>query len=1042
MKFLIRNIKHLHENYQNPMIKKILNQITSTRAAGVYLLLFAFSIGAATFIENDFGTSSAQSLIFRSTWFEILLFLFAVTILVNIWRFRLIKQKKWSSLSFHLAIIIILIGAAITRYFGTEGMMHIREGQTSNIYLSADNYLKFKVLQNGKTYSFDEKVYFSSKGNNSFHNSYQIGKNLIDINLDKFIPNPKEMATPDPNGVPMIKVVIAGNGGREEYFVKQGDKAQINGVNFNFSDIPSANAFNVILNGDSLQFSTDSPVNQMVMATQQASSFEPGGIHTLMLRSLYTVGMSNFVIGEFIPKGTVAILSDNPKIKNESLVGLEISVNINGQTQKTMLTGQRGDEGQQKNLDFGDVKIALSYGAKIEKLPFSLTCNDFILEKYPGTENPSSYASEVTLIDPQNSINRDQRIYMNNILDYGGYKFFQSSFDQDELGTYLSVNHDFWGSLISYLGYAILTIGLIMSFFDKKGRFSFLVKRMGELQKTALFGGLILLSSSFQNTVFGNPAISKEHAAAFGKLAIQDHNGRVKPMNTFTGEILRKIARKENLLDQNSDQLILAMILNPAEWERAKIIQVPTHPQVQALLGTNEKMLSYANFFSPEGQYLLQESVRSAQTMIPKDQGTFEKAIIKLDEKVNIVNMIFSGSLFKIFPQIVDPTNTWITPEELMHDHGQFPVNSEAKTLFQNYIQALSDGTNTGNFKNADFALEQISRYQNLHGAVIMPSGTKLKAELLLNKLNVFNRLRNYYALLCLLITGIFLFVTIKKKGKKATYTKYAFYAMATGFAFHTIGLGLRWYISGRAPWSNGYESMIYIGWTTMLAGTLFSKKSLGGLAATATLAATILLVASMSWLDPEITPLVPVLKSYWLTIHVSLEAGSYGFLMLGAVIGMLNLLLMIFINDKNKENITRSIKELTTISEITLLAGLTMVSIGTYLGGVWANESWGRYWGWDAKETWALVTILVYAFILHMRFIPKLQSIYAFNFASLFGFATVIMTYFGVNYYLSGLHSYAAGDPVPIPPSVYYTALILSILSGTAYYKYKKTMA
>ena len=264
---------------------------------------------------------------------------------------------------------------------------------------------------------------------------------------------------------------------------------------------------------------------------------------------------------------------------------------------------------------------------------------------------------------------------------------------------------------------------------------------------------------------------------------------------------------------------------------------------------------------------------------------------------------------------------------------------------------------------------------------------------------------------------------------------------MALGFVFHTIGLGLRWYISGRAPWSNGYESMIYIAWTTMLAGTLFSRKSLGGLAATATLAATILLVASMSWLDPEITPLVPVLKSYWLTIHVSLEAGSYGFLMLGAVIGMLNLLLMIFINDNNKSNIVQSIKELSIISEITLLGGLAMISIGTYLGGVWANESWGRYWGWDAKETWALVTILVYAFILHMRFIPKLQSVYIFNFASLFGFATVIMTYFGVNYYLSGLHSYAAGDPVPIPPVVYYTVIVLALLSGLAYRKYKKKM-
>jgi cytochrome c-type biogenesis protein CcsB len=265
---------------------------------------------------------------------------------------------------------------------------------------------------------------------------------------------------------------------------------------------------------------------------------------------------------------------------------------------------------------------------------------------------------------------------------------------------------------------------------------------------------------------------------------------------------------------------------------------------------------------------------------------------------------------------------------------------------------------------------------------------------------------------------------------------------MAAGFFFHTLGIGLRWYVSERAPWSNGYESMIYIGWTTMLAGTLFSRKSLGGLAATATLAATVLLVASMSWLDPEITPLVPVLKSYWLTIHVSLEAGSYGFLLLGAVLGILNLCLMLFMNPNNRTQILRAIKELSIISEITLLGGLTMVSIGTYLGGVWANESWGRYWGWDAKETWALVTILVYSFILHMRFIPKLQGIFAYNFASLFGFATVIMTYLGVNYYLSGLHSYAAGDPVPIPAEVYITTILLILLSVFAYRNFKKQQA
>lgn len=550
----------------------------------------------------------------------------------------------------------------------------------------------------------------------------------------------------------------------------------------------------------------------------------------------------------------------------------------------------------------------------------------------------------------------------------------------------------------------------------------------------------LLHITAFSQT--GSITIDKDHASNFGKLIVQDHRGRCKPVNTMCNEVMRKIAKKESLYGMNAEQILLSMMNNPVEWEKKPIIQVPMHPQIQSILGTNEPMLSYISFFNQDGQYKFKEQIRNAQTMNPKDQGTFEKSIIKLDEKVNIVNMIFSGKMLRLFPKPNDATNTWISPADLVNPEQPMPQMDDVKDVFLNYLQALNTASNTNNFAQANAILNQLNNYQKINGAAVYPSDSKITAELILNKLDFFGRLRNYYGILSLCILGVFLFVILKQSTKRAQYTKYAFWAMAAGFVFHTIGLALRWYVSGRAPWSNGYESMIYIGWTTMLAGTLFSRKSLGGLAATATLAATILLVAGMSWLDPEITPLVPVLKSYWLTIHVSLEAGSYGFLMLGAVIGMLNLLLMSLINEKNKSHITKAINELTIISEITLLGGLFMVSVGTYLGGVWANESWGRYWGWDAKETWALVTILVYAFILHMRFIPGLQSVFAFNFASLFGFATVIMTYFGVNYYLSGLHSYAAGDPVPIPPQVYYTTICLTILSIVAYWSYKKKMA
>lgn len=1017
------------------IVKKVFDKITSTRAAGIYILLFAIAIGLATFIENDFGTSTAQKLIFKSKWFEILLILFSLSILANIYRYNLIKQKKWASVLFHVSIIVILIGSAITRYTGFEGMIHIREGNTSNQYLTSENYLKFKITYQGKNYSFNEPLEVATLGSNNFEKSYQIGNKLIGVKLEEVLPNPVEKVVASTDGKPLIKIVFGSQNGREEFFVSEGSQQIINGLNFNFSDKLVPGSFNVMLLNDSLVFSADQPVSQTVMATQQKSDLVPNAVHPLRLRSLYQVGNWSFVVGEYIEKGEVKLESGNKKLNSESMVGLRISLKDNSKAQSNLVFGRTGEIGQPTIFESDDLKSEVSYGSRIDTLPFYLTCRDFILEKYPGTENPSSYASEVTLTDKKDNINRDQRIYMNHILQYKGYRFFQSSFDQDELGTYLSVNHDFWGTWISYLGYALLTIGMILNFFDKKSRFSELLKKLNSTSAKVIAVislSLIAFSSSAQQ-------VSPEHAEAFGKLLVQDMNGRIKPMNSLSNEIIRKLSRNETFNGQSADQVILLMILDPERMSNAEIIQIPDQPQIRTLLKTEKRMLSYNSFFGEDGGYLLSDAVKAAQNMMPKDQGTFEKALIKIDEKVNIVNMVFSGSLFRWFPQVGNQAAPWQTPADLMHDYETQKAVSPVGNMFFTYVNSVNEGIVNGSFAAADKNLNEIVSFQNRNGGVIIPSEAKIKSELLLNKIDAFNRLKGFYGILSLIFTGLFLVATIKKSKNIPKWTRWAYWAVFVGFIFHTLGLGLRWYISGRAPWSNGYESMIYIGWTTVLGGLLISRKSLGGLAATATLAATIMFVASMSWLDPEITPLVPVLKSYWLTIHVSLEAGSYGFLLLGAVIGILNLVLMIFLKEENRTNIQRTIKELTIISEITLTTGLVMVSVGTYLGGVWANESWGRYWGWDAKETWALVTILVYAFILHMRLIPKIRGIFAFNFASLFGFGTVIMTYLGVNYYLSGLHSYAAGDPVPVPPSVYYTILVLSILSILAYIKYKK---
>jgi cytochrome c-type biogenesis protein CcsB len=1030
------------------ILKKIIDKLFSTTAGGVYMLLIAIAIGAATFIENDFGTSSAQQVVFKTRWFELLLLFFGISLVLNIFRFRMIRQQKWTLFVFHISMIVILLGAGVTRYVGYEGMMGIREGSSSNVFLSSETYLQFEFLSEGKRFAFSEPVLFSTLGDNHFEQSYLIAGKELKCQVKRFLPNPAETMTDDDNGVPMLKVVIAGMNGREEYLVKYRDKVNIYGTLFNFGNPEEAGAFNIKYERDSLYFMAPTAFTQMVMATRQQDTLPPGAYHPLMLRSMYASGSQRFVFGAFSPHAVARIESTAEKMTSTSSGGVDMVVSYGGEEKSLFLTGRQGAEGRPGIATFGNSSLAVSYGAKKIQLPFAIRLNDFIMERYPGTDNASSYASEVTLLDSRNNLERNQRIYMNNILNYGGYRFFQSSFDQDELGTYLSVNHDAWGTWISYIGYALLTLGMVMTFFNKNSRFLQLAENLRKMRQSQQIWAALLMTAAMAAATPAvaetqvPPAVDKEHATLFGKeVLIQDHRGRLKPMNTYTGEIMRKLQRKESYEGLSSDQIILSMAANPKDWYHVPLIKTGKHEQIRNLLGISGEMATYADFFESGGEYKLREYVRDAYNVPQRDRGVFEKELLKVDEKVNIASMVFSGRFMNVFPVPGDTTHSWMSaPDAAQQQYGEgMPGSGIMQQFYPSYMAALKSAIQQGNWELPGRMVTELSIFQQKYGGEVLISPAKVDAELLLNRLDAFNRLGRWYGLLALVFLALMFIEVFKPGWKLGKVGKVAYGLMLFCFLMHLTGLGLRWYVSGRAPWSNGYESMIYIAFTTVLAGLIFARKTFGGLAATSVLAATILMVAAMNWMDPEITPLVPVLKSYWLMIHVSLEAGSYGFLVLGAIIGMLNLIFMIFASEKNGQRVYRMVQEMTWISEMTLIGGLVMLSVGTYLGGVWANESWGRYWGWDAKETWALVSILVYSFILHMRFIPPLRGLYAFNVATLFGWASVAMTYFGVNYYLSGLHSYAAGDPVPIPPSVYWTVLFLVTVSLLAWWRYRQ---
>ena len=460
---------------------------------------------------------------------------------------------------------------------------------------------------------------------------------------------------------------------------------------------------------------------------------------------------------------------------------------------------------------------------------------------------------------------------------------------------------------------------------------------------------------------------------------------------------------------------------------------------MQNIIGISDKYASFLDFFDGNGKYKLQQFDEVAFRKKQSEQNSFDKEIIKVDERINIFQMALTGNMLKIFPQQGSANNKWISYDDIAakqplsgvvtvmnQDLNLDPLNYN--TFMTDYLKSVS----TGNYSRADKLLGYITSLQrNSDNGGYLASEKKINTEILYNKLQIFIVLRNVYSILSVVLLFLaFIDNLYVKKNKIITWSlNISIIALGLAFLYHTFGMIMRWYLTGHAPWSNGYESLILIAWGGLLAGFSFARYSKITLAATALLAFFTLMTASHSSYDPQLTNLQPVLKSYWLIIHVATLTISYGFLGLGFILGLMNLFIILLKTVKNNKRLDLIVTELTYINEMNLIIGLILATVGTFLGGVWANESWGRYWGWDAKETWALVIVLAYTITLHLRFIPRLRSAYVFSIASVASFGSVIMTFIGVNYYLSkGLHSYAAGD-TPVFP-VWAWILILSIIA------------
>jgi cytochrome c-type biogenesis protein CcsB len=1027
------------------MIKKYINFLFSMRFTAILFVVFGISIAVATFIENDYGTASARAVVYNAFWFELVLFLGMINMIVNIFRAKLYQKKKLPSFIFHLAFVVIILGAGITRFIGFEGVMSIREGASSNTIISDKTYIEISLKDGENSIIQRDAVTFSPLKKGNYHTSLSTSGEPVEIKLKEFIPDADESVQPageGETGVPMIELVVTGERGRQTVILREGEEIQVKSEWISFNGSSHKNGVRISnINGQAM---VQAPFDftAMSMADRSNTSFKADSIHPILPMHLYNFNELIVVPRTFLEQGVVKPQKVEKAEKNQFFDALVFEIRHGGETNETVVWGKKGMIGEYKHSEIDGLDLSISYGAMAVNIPFSLRLEDFFLERYPGSNSPSWFESKVTLFDPEKNLVEPRRIFMNNVLIYKGYRFYQSSYETDEKGTILSVNKDFWGTWVSYLGYILMGLGMVLSLFNPNSRFSYLSKQITIIRASrrslvAILTGLFILINPVQSQSASLPKfISPEHAHSFGELLVQDHNGRIEPISTLSSEILRKVSRKTSFNGLSPDQVFLGMLQDPAYWQTVPMIKV-SNDQLSRELNLTSRYASYHNFINENG-YILEAAVNEAYQKKPAYRSKYDNEIMKVDERLNICYMTYTYDFMRVLPKAGDKSGKWYNPDEahiaFTGDESDFTHN-----IVPAYFQVLETEKQTGIYTKSEEYLSALKSYQKKYGEKFLPNPSRTRLEQFYNKAGIFGRLSNIYGIIgfvLLMLHFVQIFVT---KLKLEKIISIASWLVILAFALHTAGLAIRWYISTHAPWSNGYEALVYISWATILAGLIFSRKSKITLAATAVLAFLILMVAHLSWMDPEITNLVPVLKSYWLVIHVAIITASYGFLALGAVMAAINLVLMILKSEKTLQRVDLVIQELSFIIEMTLMVGLFMVSIGTFLGGVWANESWGRYWGWDAKETWALVTVIVYSFIAHMRMVPGLKGVYAFNLSALLGFSSVIMTYFGVNYYLSGLHSYAAGDPLPVPDFVYYTVVIVGIVGFMAYLNHRK---
>ena len=625
---------------------------------------------------------------------------------------------------------------------------------------------------------------------------------------------------------------------------------------------------------------------------------------------------------------------------------------------------------------------------KTKELGFEVSLKNFNVVNYPGTDAPMDYVTMLT------ANTQEIKVSMNNIGSFNGYRFIQSGYDSDMQGTTLGVYHDPWGIGITYTGYALLFISLIATMVSKKTRIRHLYRKALSLQGAKAWAVTALLAvSSFATSANAQEMVKIDGDIAddFGKICVL-YNSRITPINTVATSFVTKLCGKPTWDGLSSNQVFAGWIFDVPYWETVKMIEIK-EKKAQELLGINGKWASFDDFWDNYNNYKLDAPLKKAY----KDGDTkLQKQLRDADEKFNIIRMLYGGEMLKMFPYAGKQGHMqWFAPGQPL---GNLKLDEKELVFIKKSMDYLAESIITGDKARAEEIAKKIYSYQHVRGKAVVPTKFRIYTEIFYNKTNAQRLPVMLYLTLSLVLAIV---STLSLNNEKQKKTRLVSSVLTWVMLIHTtLLLALRWYVSGHLPMSNGYETMQFMAWATLIVTLVMQKRFLPVKQFGPLLSSFALLVAMITDGNPQITQLMPVLQSPLLSVHVMVIMFSYALFGLTALIGLQGLIAH---HRKQEEKE----QQLAALSQFLLYPAVALIAIGIFIGAIWANVSWGRYWSWDSKETWALITMLIYSVPLHadIKWLRKAQHMHIYM---LLAFLSVLMTYFGVNYFLSGMHSYA----------------------------------